>query len=149
MLISARAMQGCLAVLRPYLVEARVEPVGTVVIGTVQGDLHDIGKNLVAMMLEGAGFAVVDLGVNVGEDKYIAAIQEYNPQIVAMSALLTTTMPKMKTTIDALRESEIDEGIRILVGGAPVTASYATSIGANGYAADASQAASLAKSLLK
>jgi len=149
MLISARAMQGCLAVLRPYLVEARVEPVGTVVIGTVQGDLHDIGKNLVAMMLEGAGFAVVDLGVNVGEDKYIAAIQEYNPQIVAMSALLTTTMPKMKTTIDALRESEIDEGIRILVGGAPVTASYATSIGANGYAANASQAASLAKSLLK
>jgi 5-methyltetrahydrofolate--homocysteine methyltransferase len=149
MLISARAMQACLVVLRPFLVETGVEPIGTVVIGTVQGDLHDIGKNLVAMMLEGVGFAVVDLGVNVGEDKYIAAIQEYNPQIVAMSALLTTTMPKMKTTIDALRESGIDEGIRFLVGGAPVTASYATSIGANGYAADASQAASLARSLLK
>ena len=149
MLVSARAMQACLVVLKPSLVETGVEPVGTVVIGTVQGDLHDIGKNLVAMMLEGVGFAVVDLGVNVKEDKFITAVQEHNPQIVAMSALLTTTMPKMGTTIAALRDSGIDEKIKIMVGGAPVTAAYAESIDADGYAVDASQAASLAKSFLK
>jgi len=149
MLVSARAMQACLVVLKPSLVETGVEPIGTVVIGTVQGDLHDIGKNLVAMMLEGVGFAVVDLGVNVKEDKFITAVQEHNPQIVAMSALLTTTMPKMGTTIAALRDSGIDEKIKIMVGGAPVTAAYAESIDADGYAVDASQAASLAKSFLK
>ena len=149
MLVSARAMQACLVVLKPSLVETGVKPIGTVVIGTVQGDLHDIGKNLVAMMLEGVGFAVVDLGVNVSRDKYITAVQEHNPQIVAMSALLTTTMPKMEATIAALRDSGIDERIKIMVGGAPVTAAYAESIGADGYAVDASQAASLARSFLK
>ena len=150
MLVAARAMQAGLAVLKPYLIETGVEPIGTVVIGTVQGDLHDIGKNLVAMMLEGAGFAVVDLGVDVRADKYVAAVQEHKAQIVAMSALLTTTMPKMKTTIEALKEaSGIDERIKIIVGGAPVTAAYAESIGADGYAADASQAAVLAKSFVK
>ena len=149
MLVSARAMQACLAVLKPILVETLVEPIGTVVIGTVQGDLHDIGKNLVAMMLEGVGFAVVDLGVNVKADKYVTAVNEHNTQIVALSALLTTTMPKMKTTIDALKDSGIDERIKIMVGGAPVTAEYAKSIGADGYAADASQAAALAKSFVK
>ncbi len=150
MLVAARAMQAGLAVLKPYLIETGVEPIGTVVIGTVQGDLHDIGKNLVAMMLEGAGFAVVDLGVDVRADKYVAAVQEHKAQIVAMSALLTTTMPKMKTTIEALKEtSGIDERIKIIVGGAPVTAVYAESIGADGYAADASQAAVLAKSFVK
>jgi 5-methyltetrahydrofolate--homocysteine methyltransferase len=148
MLISARAMQASLAVLKPHLVERGVEPIGTVVIGTVQGDLHDIGKNLVAIMLEGAGFAVVDLGVNVKADQYIAAVQENNSQIVALSALLTTTMPQMKTTIEALRAAVIDEGIKIMVGGAPLTAAYAQSIGADGYAADASQAAVLAKSFV-
>lgn len=148
MLISARAMQASLAVLKPYLVESGVEPIGTVVIGTVQGDMHDIGKNLVAMMMEGAGFAVVDLGVDVEASKYVEAVQEHNAQLVGMSALLTTTMPKMKTTIEALRASGITEGVKIMVGGAPVTADYAESIGADGYAADASQAATLAKSLL-
>ncbi len=150
MLVSARAMQACLAVLKPLLVETSVKPVGMVVIGTVQGDLHDIGKNLVAMMLEGAGFAVVDLGVDVHADKFVAAVQENKAQIVAMSALITTTMPKMKATIDALKEAGgIDEGIKIMVGGAPVTAAYAESIGADGYAVDASQAAILAKSFVK
>ncbi len=149
MLISARAMQASLAVLKPYLVESGVEPIGTVVIGTVQGDMHDIGKNLVAMMMEGAGFAVVDLGVDVAADKYVAAVQEHNAQLVGMSALLTTTMPKMKTTIEALRASDIGDEVKIMVGGAPVTADYADSIGADGYAADASQAATLAKSLVE
>jgi len=148
MLISARAMQASLAVLKPYLVESGVEPIGTVVIGTVQGDMHDIGKNLVAMMLEGAGFEVFDLGVDVEAGKYVSAVEEHNAQLVAMSALLTTTMPKMKTTIEALRASGIGEETKIMIGGAPVTAEYAESIGADGYAADASQAATLAKALV-
>lgn len=148
MLISARAMQASLAVLKPHLVESGVEPIGTVVIGTVQGDMHDIGKNLVAMMLEGAGFAVVDLGVDVEAGNYVSAVEEHNAQLVAMSALLTTTMPKMKTTIEALRASGIGEETKIMIGGAPVTAEYAESIGADGYAADASQAATLAKALV-
>jgi 5-methyltetrahydrofolate--homocysteine methyltransferase len=148
MLISARAMQACLSLLRPYLVETGVEPIGTVVIGTVQGDMHDIGKNLVAMMLEGAGFAVIDLGVNVEPATYVKAVQENNAQLVAMSALLTTTMPKMKATIEALRASDIGDKVKIMVGGAPVTATYAESIGADGYAPDASQAATLAKSFV-
>ena len=145
MLISARAMQYSLAVLKPYLVETGVEPIGTVVIGTVQGDLHDIGKNLVVMMLEGVGFEVVDLGVNVKADNYIEAIQDHNTQIVAMSALLTTTMPKMKTTIEALRDSGIDERIKIMVGGAPVTEEFAQQIGADGYGNDAMAAVDLAR----
>ena len=148
MLISARAMQACLTLLRPYLIETGVEPIGTVVIGTVQGDMHDIGKNLVAMMLEGAGFAVIDLGVNVEPTTYVEAVRDSRAQLVAMSALLTTTMPKMKATIEALRASDVGDKVKILVGGAPVTASYAESIGADGYAPDASQAATLAKSFV-
>ena len=148
MLISARAMQAGLAVLKPHLVESGVQPVGKVVIGTVQGDMHDIGKNLVAMMMEGAGFEVIDLGVDVKPETFIEAAQNHGAHIVAMSALLTTTMPKMKVTIDALREAGILDSVQVLVGGAPVTADYAQQIGADGYAADAGQAAALAKSLI-
>lgn len=148
MLLSARAMQAGLELLKPYFVDDVVEPVGTVVIGTVQGDMHEIGKSLVAMMLEGAGFAVIDLGADVGADKYVAAVKEHNAQIVAMSTLLTTTMPKMKTIVEALREGDGGVEVRIMVGGAPVTAAYAASIGADGYADDASQAARLARSFV-
>jgi 5-methyltetrahydrofolate--homocysteine methyltransferase len=119
-----------------------------VVIGTVQGDLHDIGKNLVAMMLEGAGFKVIDMGVDVPADRFAEAIREHAPQVVALSALLTTTMPQMGKTIAALREAGLLENTKVLIGGAPVTAAYAESIGADGYAADASKAATLAKSCL-
>jgi 5-methyltetrahydrofolate--homocysteine methyltransferase len=148
MLISARAMQAGLAVLKPHLVASGVEPLGTVIVGTVQGDMHDIGKNLVTMMLEGAGFEVIDLGVDVKPERFIQAIQENKPQVVAMSALLTTTMPKMGVTIDAMREAGVLDSVKVIVGGAPVTAEFAEKIGANGYAADASQAATLAKSFL-
>jgi 5-methyltetrahydrofolate--homocysteine methyltransferase len=148
MLISARAMQAGLSVLKPHLVASGVEPLGTVIVGTVQGDMHDIGKNLVTMMLEGAGFEVIDLGVDVKPERFIQAIQENKPQVVAMSALLTTTMPKMAVTIDAIREAGILDSVKIMVGGAPVTPEFAEKIGANGYAADASQAATLAKSFL-
>ena len=148
MLISARAMQAGLAVLKPHLVASGIEPIGKIVVGTVQGDMHDIGKNLVTMMLEGAGFEVIDLGVDVKPEHFIQAIQENKPQVVAMSALLTTTMPKMGITIDAIREAGVLDSVKIMVGGAPVTAEFAKKIGANGYAADASQAATLAKSFL-
>lgn len=148
MLISARAMQAGLAVLKPHLVASGIEPIGKIVVGTVQGDMHDIGKNLVTMMLEGAGFEVIDLGVDVKPEHFIQAIQENKPQVVAMSALLTTTMPKMGITIDAIREAGVLDSVKIMIGGAPVTAEFAKKIGANGYAADASQAATLAKSFL-
>lgn len=148
MLVSARAMQAGLGVLKPHLIASGVDPVGKVVIGTVQGDMHDIGKNLVMMMLEGAGFEVVDLGVDVKPAMFIASIREHQPQVVAMSALLTTTMPSMGVTIDALREADVLDGIKVIVGGAPVTAEFATKIGADGYAPDASQAATLAKSFV-
>jgi len=148
MLVSARAMKAGLGVLKPHLVESGVQAIGTVVIGTVRGDMHDIGKNLVGMMLEGAGFEVVDLGVDVAPDDFVAAIQKHNAQLVAMSALLTTTMPKMATTIDAIKAGGVGEELKILVGGAPVTAEYASSISADGYAPDASQAASMAKSFI-
>ena len=148
MLISARAMQAGLGVLKPHLVASGVDPLGKVVVGTVQGDMHDIGKNLVTMMLEGAGFEVVDLGVDVKPERFIEAIRENKPQVVAMSALLTTTMPKMGVTIDAMREAGVLENVKVMVGGAPVTAEFAAKIGANGYAPDASQAATLAKSFL-
>ena len=148
MLISARAMQAGLGVLKPHLVASGVDPLGTVVVGTVQGDMHDIGKNLVTMMLEGAGFEVIDLGVDVKPERFIEAIRENKPQVVAMSALLTTTMPKMGVTIDAMREAGVLETVKVMVGGAPVTAEFAAKIGANGYAPDASQAATLAKSFL-
>ena len=146
MLISARAMQAGLAILKPYLVASGVDPLGTVVIGTVQGDMHDIGKNLVGMMLEGAGFEVIDLGVDVKPESFIESVRENKPQIVAMSALLTTTMPKMESTLEAMRAAGVLQNAKVIVGGAPVTAEFAEKIGANGYAADASQAATLAKS---
>jgi 5-methyltetrahydrofolate--homocysteine methyltransferase len=148
MLIAARAMQRGLEVLKPHLVASGIEPLGKVVIGTVQGDMHDIGKNLVTMMLEGAGFEVTDLGVDVKPSVFIETVKTVKPQVIAMSALLTTTMPNMKTTIDAMREAGVLAGIKVMVGGAPVTSAFAQSIGADGYAPDASQAASLAKSFI-
>ena len=148
MLISARAMQACLGILKPLLVDADVKPVGKVAIGTVKGDLHDIGKNLVAMMLEGGGFEITDLGTDVSPEKYIEAIQREEVDIVGMSALLTTTMPNMGTTINAISEAGLREKVKIIIGGAPVTADYADQIGADGCAPDASQAVSLAKKLV-
>ena len=147
MLISARAMQYGLNKLKPLLVASGVEPLGKVVIGTVKGDLHDIGKNLVAMMMEGAGFEIMDLGVDAAPEKFVDAAKK-GAQIVAMSALLTTTMPGMKTTIDALKEAGIRDKVKVLIGGAPVTQAYADQIGADGYAPDASSAARKAKELI-
>jgi 5-methyltetrahydrofolate--homocysteine methyltransferase len=148
MLVSARAMQEGLGMLRPYLVAADVKPVGTVVAGTVKGDLHDIGKNLVCMMLEGAGFQVVDLGSDVPAEKFVSVVQEGGVDIIAMSALLTTTMPNMKVTIEALKAAGLRERVKVMVGGAPITDTYAQQIGADGYAPDASRAARLAHSLV-
>ncbi|MGB9607153.1 MAG: corrinoid protein [bacterium] len=147
-LIAARAMYSALDLLRPILSKSDIEPVGTVVIGTVKGDLHDIGKNLVRMMLEGGGFRVIDLGVDVAPEKFIEAIKENNAQILAMSALLTTTMPSMKVTIDALKEAGLREKVKVMVGGAPVTQQWADEIGADGYAPDAASAVDKAKELL-
>lgn len=148
MLISARAMKAGLVVLKPHLADSGVEPIGKVVIGTVQGDMHDIGKNLVGMMLEGAGFAIIDLGVDVKPQQFVDAISENEAEIVALSALLTTTMPQMKSTIDAVQAAGLADSVKVLVGGAPVTAEFAEQMGADGFAEDASQAASLAKSFL-
>ena len=148
MLISARAMQAGLAILKPYLVQAKVASAGKVVVGTVKGDLHDIGKNLVAMMLEGSAFDIVDLGVDVSPDKFVEAVKAHQPQIVGLSALLTTTMPNMKVTIEALKAAGLRDQVKVMIGGAPVTEAYAHDIGADGYAADASRAATLAKSLV-
>ncbi|MBC7233641.1 MAG: corrinoid protein [Chloroflexi bacterium] len=145
MLIAARAMKAGVEILRPYLVEAGVKPIGTIVIGTVAGDLHDIGKNLVSMMLEGTGFRVIDLGVDVPADKFVQAVRENNPQIVGMSALLTTTMMAMKATIEALSKAGLRERVKVMVGGAPVTQRFADEIGADLYAPDASSAARTAK----
>lgn len=148
MLIAARAMQKGLEILKPYLSEDDVQSPGKVVIGTVKGDLHDIGKNLVAMMLEGAAFEVVDLGTDVSPEKFIEAALESGAQIVAMSALLTTTMPNMKRTIDAMNEAGIRDKVKVMIGGAPITQAYADQIGADGFAEDASRAVAKAKSLL-
>lgn len=147
MLISARAMSAALEKLKPLLIETGVEPIGRVAIGTVKGDLHDIGKSLVAMMLEGAGFEIVNLGVDVAPEKFVAEIQK-GAQIVAMSALLTTTMPNMKSTIEALKAAGLRDKVVVLVGGAPVTQAYADEIGADGYASDASAAVRKAKELV-
>lgn len=147
MLISARAMQASLGILKPLLVDADIKPTGKVAIGTVKGDLHDIGKNLVAMMLEGGGFEIIDLGTDVSPEKYIDAIQREEVDIVGMSALLTTTMPNMGMTIQSISEAGLRDQVKIIVGGAPVTAAYADSIGADGFAPDASQAVSLARKL--
>ena len=146
MLVSARAMQTGLAVLKPRLKEANVKPAGRVAIGTVKGDLHDIGKNLVGMMLEGAGFEIVDLGTDVTPEKFAEAAKEVN--LVALSALLTTTMPNMKLIIEAVRAVDAGRKVKVIIGGAPVTEAYAQQIGADGYAPDASRAVAVAKSLL-
>lgn len=149
MLIAARAMQTGLVILKPKLMEADVEPIGTVVIGTVRGDLHDIGKNLVAMMLEGAGFEIRDLGTDVAPETFVATIQSEKTDIVAISALLTTTMPRMKATIEALEETGIRNQVKVMIGGAPVTEEYALQIKADGFSSNASSAVRLAKSLLR
>jgi 5-methyltetrahydrofolate--homocysteine methyltransferase len=148
MLISARAMQSGLAILKPLLIAGDVKATGKVVIGTVQGDLHDIGKNLVGMMLEGAGFELVDLGTDVRPEQFVQAVHDTAPHLVAMSALLTTTMPSMKKTIDALATAGVRNNVKVIIGGAPVTEDYANQIGADGFAADASRAASLATDLV-
>jgi 5-methyltetrahydrofolate--homocysteine methyltransferase len=148
MLVSARAMKSGLALLRPLLTAAHIESVGKVVIGTVQGDLHDIGKNLVGMMLEGAGFEVVDLGVDVTAEKYASAVKELQPDLVACSALITTTMPGMKGVIHMLEEEGLRDRVKVIIGGAPVTDKYAADIGADGFAPDAASAATLAKKLI-
>jgi 5-methyltetrahydrofolate--homocysteine methyltransferase len=145
-LIAARAMKMAMQVLEPELVKAGVEPVGKLLIGTVQGDLHDIGKNLVAMMLKGAGFEVIDLGVDVGPEKFIEQVKAANAQLIGMSALLTTTMPGMEKTIKALKNAGIP--VKVMIGGAPVTQDYADRIGADGFAPDAASAVDLAKSLV-
>jgi 5-methyltetrahydrofolate--homocysteine methyltransferase len=147
MLISARAMKAGLEIIKPMLVDSGVEPVGKVVIGTVKGDLHDIGKNLVAMMMEGAGFEIIDLGTDVGPDQFVEAAKG-GADIIGLSALLTTTMPSMENTIQALQKAGVRDQVKIVVGGAPLTSEYAEKIGADGYAPDASQAASLAKLLV-
>lgn len=148
MLVAARAMKAGLAVIKPMLVESDVEPVGKVAIGTVKGDLHDVGKNLVSMMLEGAGFEIIDLGIDVGAEKFVAAVEEQGADIVAMSALLTTTMTNMRATVEALEAAGLRTRVKVIIGGAPVSDEYAQQIGADGYAADAGQATKLAKGLV-
>jgi len=146
MLVSARSMQTGLAILKPHLKDADIKAAGRVAIGTVKGDLHDIGKNLVAMMLEGAGFEIVDLGTDVSPEKFAEAARDVN--LVALSALLTTTMPNMKAIIEAVHAAIADRKVKVIIGGAPVTEAFARQIGADGYAPDASRAVSVAKSLL-
>jgi 5-methyltetrahydrofolate--homocysteine methyltransferase len=141
MLIAARAMKGALAVLEPHLQVADVQPVGRILLATVNGDMHDIGKNVVGIMMEGAGFEVIDLGVDVVPERIVAMVKEYKPDLVGLSALLTTTIEMMPITIEALNEAGIREQVKVIVGGAPVTQKYATSIGADLYAPDAASAA--------
>jgi len=147
-LIAARAMKSGTEILKPLLAEDNVQSLGTVAIGTVQGDLHDIGKNLVGMMLEGAGFTVLDLGVDVSPEKFLAAVKESGAQIIGMSALLTTTMPNMKATIEALKDAGVRENVKVMIGGAPITQAFADEIGADGYSSDAASASQLAKKLI-
>jgi methylmalonyl-CoA mutase cobalamin-binding domain/chain len=149
MLIAARAMQGALDILRPLLAETGAREIGTYVMGTVKGDVHDIGKNLVNIMLEGAGFTVHDLGVNVAPEVFVEKVQEHQPDIVGFSAFLTTTMPMFKANINALEKAGIRDDVIVMVGGAPVTQQYADAVGADGYAADASTAVRLAKDLIQ
>ena len=147
MLIAARAMQAGLAVLKPQLLQAGIKSSGKIAIGTVKGDLHDIGKNLVAMMLEGAGFEIKDLGTDVTPEKFVDAVRAGDINVVALSALLTTTMPNMKNTVEALKAAGLRDKVKVIIGGAPVTEAYAQQIGADGYSADASRAVALAKAL--
>ncbi len=145
-LISARAMKMAMEILEPELVKAGVEPIGKLVVGTVQGDLHDIGKNLVAMMLKGAGFEVIDLGVDVSSENFVEQAKSNGAQLIGISALLTTTMPGMESTLKAVRDSSL--AVKVMIGGAPVTSGYAEKIGADGYAPDAASAVDLAKKLI-
>ena len=148
MLVAARAMQGGIDVIEPILAATDHEPVARVAIGSVKGDLHDIGKNLVGIMIEGAGFEVVDLGVDVGPDQFVRAVADQNVSVIGLSALLTTTMPSMQRTIDALKEAGLRDKVKVIIGGAPVTQRYADEIGADGYSRDAAAAAKLVKQLL-
>ena len=147
-LLSANAMKGGMAILRPLLVETGAEPVGKMIIGTVKGDIHDIGKNLVGMMMEGAGFEVIDLGINNPVENYLGAIEEHSPDIVGMSALLTTTMPYMKVVIDTLKEQGIRDDFIVMVGGAPLNEEFGHAIGADAYCRDAAMAVETAKKLM-
>jgi 5-methyltetrahydrofolate--homocysteine methyltransferase len=148
MLVAARAMQEGLKVVKPYIRADEVKSLATVVIGSVKGDLHDIGKNLVGMLLEGSGCKVIDVGIDVSAEKFIEAVREHQPQFLALSALLTTTMPQMKLVIDALKEANLNQKVKVLIGGAPVTQKFADEIGADGYAADAGAAVKKIKELL-
>ena len=147
-LLSARTMQGALDLLRPHMAAGESTSAGTVVIGTVEGDLHDIGKNLVAMLLQGAGFAVVNLGTGVSAAQFVAAVKEHQPAILGMSALLTTTLPHMGETIKALKDEGLRESVKVMVGGAPVTQAWADEVGADGYGANAAMAVERAKGLV-
>ena len=147
-LVAARAMHAGMNVLRPLLAESDTASAGKFVIGTVKGDLHDIGKNLVKMMLEGAGFETVDLGTDVDPQGFVAAVREHGPQLVGMSALLTTTMVQMKATVEALEEAGLRESVKIMIGGAPLTDAYAKQIGADAYAPDAASAVDIARQLV-
>ena len=149
MLIEGKAMAAALEVLRPLLAETGAEPIGKIVMGTVKGDVHDIGKNLVNIMFEGAGFEVIDLGVQVAPEKFVAAVEEHRPDILGFSAFLTTTMPMFKANINALQKAGLREAVIVMVGGAPVTQEYADVVGADGYASDASAAVARAKELLQ
>lgn len=144
-LIAARAMHTGLNILQPKLVKSGTKPIGTVVLGTVKGDVHDIGKNLVGMMMMGAGLEVIDVGVDVSKEKFVEAIQTHKPKILALSALLTTTMPELKTVIDAVTEAGLRDQVKIMVGGAPVNAEFAKEIGSDGYTPNAGSAAELAR----
>lgn len=148
LMIAARAMKEALAILSPLLAASGTEPIAKVVIGTVMGDMHDIGKNLVASMLEGAGFQVFDLGVNVPPEKFINELKEKQAEILCMSALLTTTMPAMRKTIEALDAAGMRDSVRVMIGGAPVTQAYADEIGADGYSSNANAAVTLARNLI-
>lgn len=148
-LLAANAMKAGMEILRPLLAETGAEPIGKVVIGTVKGDIHDIGKNLVAMMLEGAGFEVIDLGINTDAAAFLAALDEHKPDILGMSALLTTTMPYMKVVIDTLKEKGLRDDFIVIVGGAPLNEEFGTAIGADAYCRDAAVASEMAKALVK
>ncbi|MGO8685441.1 MAG: B12-binding domain-containing protein [Thermoleophilia bacterium] len=148
-LLSARTMQSCLNLLKPHLASGDSGTTGTIVIGTVEGDVHDIGKNLVAMLLEGAGFTVINLGPGISPAQFVAAVREHNPEIIGMSGLLTTTIPKMAETIRALKEAGLREKVKVMVGGAPVTKHFADEIGSDGYGANAAAAVDLAKELVR
>jgi 5-methyltetrahydrofolate--homocysteine methyltransferase len=147
MMVAAMTMEKGMEALQPSLIKAGVKPAGKIVIGTVKGDLHDVGKNLVAMMLRGAGFEIIDLGIDISSEQFIEATRLHNPKILALSALLTTTMPSMKDTILALEKAGLRERVKVIIGGAPLTNSYAQEIGADGYAPDAQLAVQLARTM--